>query len=76
MDEDDTQHLADLMAHAALMGAVVLTVAVLMVAALVVTGCAVAIHVDAAPEPEQAKLDDTVELPADFIMPDGDFKDA
>ena len=72
MDEDEVTHLADLMVHAALMGAVVLTVAVVMVAALAVTGCAVVIHVD-----EQrglVKPADTVEPPAAFTTQDGDSK--
>ena len=75
MDEDDTQHLADLMAHVVLTLAAVMAAAVLMVAAVVLaTGCAVAIHVDAAPEPGKRAVMDA--LADGFITLDGDSKDA
>jgi chaperone required for assembly of F1-ATPase len=73
MDEDDTQHLGDPMALAALTAAVVLTGAVLM-AAVLVMGCAVAIHVEA--QPAQVKPADMVGPPAAFTTLDGDSKDA
>ena len=72
MDEDDTQHLADLMAHVALTVAVVLTVAVLMVAAALMAGCAVAIHAQV--EPGQAKPAVTGALLDGSTTQDGDSK--
>jgi len=72
MDEDDTH---DLMAHVVLTVAAVMAAAVLMVAAVVLArGCAVAIHVEAAPEPGKRAVMDA--LPDGFITLDGDSKDA
>ena len=74
MDEDDIQPLDGVMA-AALMAAVLLVTVVVVTAALVlVTGCAVAIHVEA--EPARVRPADMVEPPAAFITLDGDSKDA
>ena len=74
MDEDDIQHLEELMRHVVVLTAAVLTGAVLMVAAPLMAGCAVAIHAQV--EPGQAKPVVTVEPLAGSITPDGDSKDA
>lgn len=75
MDEDVTQHRADLMARVVLMVAAPLTAAVLLMAVvLVATGCAVVI---APVVPEPVRLDArTGEPRVGFITQDGDSKDA
>ena len=77
MDEDAvTQHLDGVMA-AVLMAAAILVTVVAVMAALVVTGCAVAIHVGPPPAVHaQVKPADMVGPPAAFITQDGDSKDA
>jgi hypothetical protein len=74
MDVDDIQHLDGAMA-AVLMAAVLLVTVVAVTAALAaVTGCAVAIHVEA--EPAQVRPADMVGPPAAFTTQDGDSKNA
>lgn len=73
MDEGITQHLDGAMA-AVLMAAALLATVVVVTAALAVTGCAVAIHVEA--EPARVKPADMVPPPAAFTTLDGDSKNA
>ncbi|NBT30132.1 MAG: hypothetical protein EBT18_11765 [Gammaproteobacteria bacterium] len=75
MDEDDTQHRADLMARAVLMAVAPLTgVVALMAVVLLVTGCAVVIvPVDA---PEQVKRAVTAAPLDGSTTQDGDSKNA
>ena len=78
MDEDVTQHRADLMARVVLMAAAPLTAAVLLMAVvLVATGCAVVMVDQQAVAPEPVRLDvRTGEPHVAFTTPDGDSKDA
>ena len=71
MDEDDTQ-LHDAAMAAVLTAAVLLTAVVALMAAAL-TGCAVAIEVDAH-APDRPAV--TAPRPDGFITPDGDSKDA
>lgn len=73
MDEDhDTQHLDAVMAAVLMAGVLLATVVAVTAALVLVTGCAVAIHVEA--EPARVKPDDMVGPPAAFTTLDGDSK--
>lgn len=72
MEDVDTQHLGDPMAHAVLTAGVVLMAVVLM-AALLMAGCVVQVRQEDAPE--LVKHDDTVEQPVVSITPEDDSEE-
>ena len=74
MDEDEVTQPLDGAMAAVLMAAALLVTVVALTAALAVTGCAVAIHVEA--QPAQVRPADMVGPPAAFTTLDGDSKDA